>query len=426
MSTLRYVNITIYCFPSFVLMGTVELIMCYWMGHIKHVYRVNDTINSISLGMIQQLFGALMLPFLYPIYHTLYEYRFFNIPNNWQSTLAVLLLVDFLYYWAHRFGHKCNLLWASHSIHHSSENFNLSTALRQPAFQSFLYAPISWFPAALFGVPLDMFGFFSSIMIASQFWIHTRYCQHLGFVERIFNTPSQHIIHHSRSPGKCDKNYGGLLSIWDQLFGTFEIGYKPNKFGTIEQYYTWDPIGINLKGYYLLFKRAIKNRNFNWIFSSSRFVSEDIIKNKDLSKTIRYDPLLTNAENIYCVMVFVMATVEFLCQGLLLHKGFKQRAFGAIYCGFSLSSLAQFMNKSKLGKMCELLRWIIILFCIFMNGYFRQNKMSALLGDNIVAFLNCNIGVVIVKSNAFNQYVMILLSMIALWSIKMIFLQNHR
>lgn len=229
-------SVTTYCIPSFMLMIGGEIALGYLNNDLSKAYRLNNTVSSLSLGTFQLLFTDLIGPFIVNKYSQIYAHRLFNISNTWTSQFGIMLFADFMYYWLHRFSHQMNFMWAAHSIHHSGENFNYSTALRQSAFQPFVGLWISLIPAAFIGIPWDIYLFHRSLNTVMQFWIHTQYCKHLGPLEYIFNTPAQHIIHHSRAPGECNKNYAGWFSIWDQMFGTFEEGHRPKKFGVIGMY----------------------------------------------------------------------------------------------------------------------------------------------------------------------------------------------
>eukprot|EP01084_Bolivina_argentea_P088366 159553_1 len=420
-----------YCIPSFFVMIAGEVLIGYFSGNLKNLYRINDTINSISLGIVQQLFIRTMAPFLISIYTYVYQYHLFDIEYNYKSLLLATLLYDFLYYWAHRLGHEWNWMWAAHSIHHSSENYNLSTALRQASFQHVTWYWIQSIPVAFIGVPIEIFIFVQSVNIVSQFWIHTQYCKHLGFIENIINTPAQHIIHHSRAPGETNKNYAGMFSIWDRIFGTFDEGYRPKKFGIVEEPYTWDPIIINTRTWWLLFTRMFKyktvTRKVRWLFSSARFTSQDVVKNKNLAKNIRYDPILTSSEGAYCVIIFFIVLFEYLYASLVIDKkGYRYQVLTSIYCILSTSSLAHFMDKSYLGKVTETVRWIIIVLSIYIMDYIGDYKVGFWFNDdryNSASFLSANIGVVISKlptccnDGFFGRIVLLILG---LYSIKII------
>eukprot|EP01084_Bolivina_argentea_P106803 191037_1 len=428
-------SVTTYCIPSFFVMIGGEMAMSWIYGDLTKVFRVNDSINSISFGIVQQSFASLVIPLIIKQYNLLYKYRLFDIPDSWSSAFTIMLLSDFLYYWGHRFGHEFNWMWAAHSIHHSSENFNFTTALRQAAFQGITMYWMGLYPAAIIGVPFNIFEFHRSLNVVMQFWIHTQYCKHLGLLEYIFNTPTQHIVHHSRAPAYCNTNYAGWFSIWDQLFGTFELQHRPKKFGVIEQHYTWDPVVINLKNYGLLFKRMMRKKGIiakiKWLFSSSRYVSDGGINDKKLAKTIRYNPLLTTQQNIYSIVIFALSLFEYLVQMLnSKQKTFKAKLLGSMYLMFSLSSLAQYMNKSMLGRFTETFRWMIVIILLTSARFIGINKIPLVFDDskyNIAQFLSSNIGYLTVKSNnKYKSFIGIGLIGFGFWSLKNILLTSTK
>jgi hypothetical protein len=172
--------------------------------------------------------------------------------------------VDFCYYWFHRASHRINFLWAGHAVHHQSEHYNLSVALRQGVVQS-LFSWICYLPLALLGFPTWMFLIMSSLNTLYQFWIHTEFIKRMGWFEILFNTPSHHRVHHGKNLQYIDKNYGGSLIIWDKLFGTYEREDAPSDYGTTEPLNSWDPFFANVKTiidivYYGKHLTSVKNK----------------------------------------------------------------------------------------------------------------------------------------------------------------------
>jgi sterol desaturase/sphingolipid hydroxylase (fatty acid hydroxylase superfamily) len=178
----------------------------------------------------------------------LYVWTPFKIPGTIWGFLATLLVVEFIYYWKHRTEHHVRLFWAYHSVHHSSEEYNLSTAIRLPWLGSFL-------ASATFYAPLVLLGFNPLLVIASrqivllyQFWIHTEKIGKLGWFDKIFNTPSNHRVHHASNPNYLDKNHGGIFIIWDRMFGTYapERDEETVIYGLTKNIKTKNPVMINL------------------------------------------------------------------------------------------------------------------------------------------------------------------------------------
>jgi alkylglycerol monooxygenase len=185
---------------------------------------MNDTINSLSMGIFSDLAQKILMKGLTIIPYFLIHKNYALIrweddtQISWTAWWLMFIFVDMGYYWMHRAHHECNVLWAGHNVHHSSNNYNLSTALRQSPLQS-LFSWIFYLPLAFF-FPPRLFAFHDKINTIYQFWIHTEAIPKLGtFIELIFNTPSHHRVHHGRSRGK---NFGGTLIIFDRIFGTFQ------------------------------------------------------------------------------------------------------------------------------------------------------------------------------------------------------------
>ncbi len=153
------------------------------------------------------------------------------------------VVYDFCYYWLHRLGHERNILWAAHSVHHQSEEYNLSTALRQTS-TGFLLSWIFYLPLAVLGVPLAVFITVAALNLLYQFWVHTRHIPKLGWYEGFFVTPSNHRAHHAQNPLYMDRNYGGVFILWDRLFGTFqqEDDAEPPVFGVTRPLASWNPL----------------------------------------------------------------------------------------------------------------------------------------------------------------------------------------
>jgi|GEM_PF-268777 len=227
--------------PYFLLMIVIEQAVALMKG--KSVYRYNDTIASLMLGSVQLLMGF-WINFLGTVSYC-WMYDSFRLldhdTSNWITWLGCLLIVDCGYYWMHRHAHTYHLFWSAHSVHHSGEDYNFATALRQGTLQpgfSWLYQ----LPAALFFHPL-FFVHHKALNTLYQFWIHTTLIGHLGPFEYIFNTASHHRMHH-RPPGNC--NYAGVLIIWDRMFGTFVAeSEQMDYYGLAKQYSTFDPVYAN-------------------------------------------------------------------------------------------------------------------------------------------------------------------------------------
>jgi sterol desaturase/sphingolipid hydroxylase (fatty acid hydroxylase superfamily) len=215
----------------------------------KSLYRLPDAIANLSCGITSQISGLFLKLFAVGIYEILYSrFAFIMLEQTWLYWIALYLLVDLAYYWAHRMSHEINLFWGGHVVHHQSEEYNLSVALRQSSLQ------IVWtfafnLPIALMGFRTIDFVFISALNTLYQFWIHTEMIGKLGWLEYVFNTPSHHRVHHGRDPKYIDKNHAGSLIIWDKMFGTFQAEEEKPTYGITKPLNSWNAAYANVSHY---------------------------------------------------------------------------------------------------------------------------------------------------------------------------------
>jgi sterol desaturase/sphingolipid hydroxylase (fatty acid hydroxylase superfamily) len=176
-----------------------------------------------------------------------------DLGHGWVAWLVALVGIDLCYYWDHRAGHQIRLLWASHVVHHSSERYNLSTALRQTWTGE--YTVLFFLPVALLGVPVELVLASWSINLLYQFWIHTEAIDKLWApLEWVLNTPSHHRVHHGTQPQYLDRNYGGILIVWDRLFGSFEPEGERVRYGLTTNIATHNPLRVATHEYVALWR----------------------------------------------------------------------------------------------------------------------------------------------------------------------------
>jgi sterol desaturase/sphingolipid hydroxylase (fatty acid hydroxylase superfamily) len=232
--------------PVFLVMVLLE-----W-GYLKKIrkseyYRLNDALTNLNVGigfMLTRLFSNGLLMGAYMYFYE--ELAIFRMENNVWTWIAAFFLFDFFFYWAHRWGHEINLFWAAHSVHHQSEDYNLTVALRQSWLHS-LMAFFIFLPIPVLGIPPEVF--FPTMAISSlyQFWIHTETIGKMPrWFEYLFNTPAHHRVHHAVNPEYIDRNHGATLIIWDRLFGTFAEEQKHPTYGVTKPINTWNPLWANL------------------------------------------------------------------------------------------------------------------------------------------------------------------------------------
>lgn len=240
------INYMVFASPIFLLLIGIEYFISVYKKNT--LYQLNDSINNISTGIFEEIaalpFRGLILLSYYYIYN---HYALFSIDTQAISSWILLWIgADFFYYWLHRISHRNNFFWIGHSVHHQSEQFNLSVALRQGFFQT-MTTWVFYLPLAFIGFPTWMFVAVASFNTLYQYWIHTQLIDKMGWFETVFNTPSHHRVHHGKNPQYIDKNYAGSLIIWDKLFGTFEPEIAKPDYGVTEPLDTWNPFLANIK-----------------------------------------------------------------------------------------------------------------------------------------------------------------------------------
>lgn len=246
--------------PFFLLMIGLELYVLRRQSK-PDGYRFNDTITNLNIGIGNQVFNLFFQVMLLGAFSLIYDnFSFWHLPANAGTVLLCIVLFDFLFYWAHRWSHELNFWWGAHVVHHSSEEYNLSVALRQSWLHNIM--------AFVIFVPLPLLGFDPSVFLIAgsahtlyQFWIHTKTIQKMPkWFEAVFNTPSHHRVHHGVNPKYIDKNHAGVFIIWDKLFGTFQAEEEEVVYGITSPLKSWNPVWANIHYYVELVKasRAMK------------------------------------------------------------------------------------------------------------------------------------------------------------------------
>ena len=245
--------------PVFLLLIALELVVGLARG--RNTYRLHDALASIGLGMMSQVVGLFTRLLAVGIYTAVHEHvAMVRLPVESVAVwLGALLLYDFCYYWLHRAGHRVAILWAAHVVHHQSEDYNLSTALRQTSSGALL-GWVFYLPMAVIGVPPVVFATVALIDLLYQFWVHTQQVGRLGWFDRWFCSPSNHRVHHAVNDRYVDRNYGGILIVWDRLFGSFqeERDDEPCVYGTRSPLRSFNPLWANLEVYWALARDAAR------------------------------------------------------------------------------------------------------------------------------------------------------------------------
>lgn len=354
-------DLILYAVPFFLVLIAVELVADRWRGMSN--YRIADAINSISTGVLSTTTGLLtkgvgLLTYAYALKHlALFE---LSADSVWVWVFA-FVLYDFCYYWLHRMGHERNILWAAHSVHHQSEDYNLSTALRQTS-TGFLLSWIFYLPMAVLGVPLLVFISVAALNLLYQFWVHTRHIPKLGWYEWFFVTPSNHRAHHAQNALYMDRNYGGVFIIWDRLFGSFqeEDDNEPVIFGVTTPLASWNPLWANVQFYVQLWDDARRAQS-RWDklriwFMRTGWRPADVaasypMSNPDLSQFRKFEVPLDGRQQVYVALQFCV----YIAFGSYLMNMERSLSTAALVLGWGAVALGLF----TLGVALENRPWAV-------------------------------------------------------------------
>lgn len=253
---MRVDNILVAFIPVFALSLVAEML---WDSRRRHgLYERRDTLACLAMGVGNILIAAPLKLFWLWLYGLVYVHRQFEIPlDAWWGWALLVIADDLCYYVFHRCHHTVRALWCTHSIHHSSQRFNFAVALRQPWTES-LSAYWFWLPLPLLGFhPIAIIGM-QSISLIYQFFVHTEVVRSLGPLEWIINTPSHHRVHHGANPQYIDKNYGGILIVWDRLFGSFEPEAERVRYGLTKNLDSFNPFRIAFGEWAAMFREVTR------------------------------------------------------------------------------------------------------------------------------------------------------------------------
>ena len=283
-------------------------------------YRLNDAVNSLSLGVMSQVVGLFLRVLTVGIYAAVFAHvAIGSWPTNaWWAWALAIVFYDFCYYWEHRLGHESAVFWAAHVVHHQSQCYNLSTALRQTSSGAVL-GWIFFIPMAVAGVPPAMFAVAAVVDLLYQYWIHTELVGKLGWFDRWFASPSNHRVHHAVNDGYIDRNYGGIFMAWDRLFGTFVEEGDRCVYGTRAALDSWDPAWANLEVYASLARRSwrmpgLLDKAKVWLMPpgwqpSTAGGASGPGTAFDVASVRRYDPPMSRAANAFALLHLVAAVL---------------------------------------------------------------------------------------------------------------------
>jgi alkylglycerol monooxygenase len=371
----------------------------------KNTYRLNDTFVSISIGLISRFPVILNLGFntlIFSLAATTFNLKLLPL-DSWVTWVVGFVLYDLTYYVQHRLHHEIKLLWATHIVHHHGEEFNLSTALRQTS-TGWLWKWMFYIPMIVIGVPAEVFITVGGLNLLYQFWVHTEHIPKLGFIEKIFVTPSNHRVHHAKNPEYIDANYGGVFILWDRMFGTY-IEEKENikpVYGTVKALESWNPIWANIEVFYNMLLDSVRTKKWSdkikvW-YAPTYWRPEDVAKkypSKPLNLQTKYNPKISTTSKIYVVVQMI---------------------------GIMFISNALFSQISTLSYQEIAVVSIILTLIPTLTGIYMQNNANALLAISIFS-LTC-IGLIL-WSNLFPVNSLITQAALILMLINLSFVSIH-
>lgn len=394
-------DLILYAIPVFLLLILLELAWGLLRG--RNSYRLNDTINSLSLGSLSRLQALVVVGVTGLVYESLngaLGLRQLPADRAWVW-LSCFLLYDLAYYWKHRLGHEVALFWGSHVAHHQSEDFNLGTALRQTSidFHGFLF----YLPLFLLGYPLEVVLGVASLNLIYQFWVHTEHVPKLGVLEWLLVTPSNHRVHHARNRIYVDRNYGGVFIVWDRLFGSFqeELDEEPVRFGLRKPLNSWNPLWANLHVYWHLLRDVWRAPGFGsklqllfrppgWQPEGARSHCKLRAREPDLES--RFDPPLSPFMAGWVSVQFLLSIG--LSLALLLEGGtlpLSLRALAVAFLAFSFYCHGACLEGRVWARALEGIRLAALLLTIVLLQVFSIAVLPTLLFAGAVSLLGLSL-----------------------------------
>lgn len=397
----EYGKILIIATPIFLVLIIIEKI--YGIYKKEDTAPLIDSVSSISSGITNSVKDVLGLSLTFISYEWLVsKIAFFHLEANVLSYCIGFFVIDFYGYWSHRLAHQINFLWNKHAIHHSSEEFNLACALRQPIASLVNLFTFLLIPAALLGVPATVIAITLPLHLFLQFWYHTKHIKKMGFVENILVTPSHHRVHHAINPEYLDKNHSQIFIFWDKLFGTFqaELDDVPPVFGITRPANTWNPIKINFQHLSLLISDAWRAENWKdkltiW-FKPTGWRPENFEEKYPVHKienVYNFEKYGTqNSQKLVywsvAQMLITLLFVTYLFDNIA-KIGLPNIFVYGFFILITIYSYSELMDKSKYAIFWEGFRFVIAIAIISYYGdWFGLNEVLSISNYIILSYLS--------------------------------------
>lgn len=405
-----YATVLSYAIPGFVGLIIIEAIVARMRG--MKINRAMDVISSLSSGMTNTLKALLGLSVVIISYGWMEShFSLFEIeaPFAWWIYLIAFICIDFASYWSHRFNHVINLFWNRHIVHHSSEEFNLSCALRQTISDVFGVYFFLYIPMAIIGVPPIVVAVTAPLHLFAQFWYHTRLIDKMGILEHILVTPSHHRVHHAINPEYLDKNYAAIFIVWDKWFGTFqeELADVPPVYGTKRPAGTWNPFLINFMHVWTLAKDAWRTKNWwdklrLWFMPTGWRPADvkeayPVYSIDDVSQQIKYNPPASRLLTAWSWAQLIIHNL--LMYYLLVHIADFVFADVLWYCGFlavSIFAYTTLMDRHVLAVPVEFLKVFLAAALLYVHeGWFGMDAVIPAASSLVFGYCLLSLGMTI-------------------------------
>lgn len=377
-------SLIVYSFPIFFILIGLEILISKLRK--QEYYRLNDAVTNLSCGIGQQVLGVFIRFMTVGVYALVYTKSPMKdkveqtIGNPYLTGLLLFFGVDFFYYWFHRLAHEVALLWGSHVVHHQSEEYNLTVALRQAWFQG-VFSWVFYIPLAFMGFSVPLFATIASLQTLYQFWIHTKMIRKLPKpFEYVFNTPSHHRVHHGVNPKYIDRNHGGTLIIFDRWFGTFQEEEEEVVYGITSQPNSWNPLWLNVNYWIDLGKHVIHSFNLKnsllFLVKMPGWMPAELGGNAPLKEVTnsnfkKYDTSVSPAMTYYIIFQFILVLI-FTTLYMNLESTLFQKMVSKVYATalvlLSIVSIGALFESKKWSKALEIIRWVsaLVFFLLFL------------------------------------------------------------
>jgi sterol desaturase/sphingolipid hydroxylase (fatty acid hydroxylase superfamily) len=400
----EYGKILIFAMPIFLVLIILEKIYGHYKG--ENTAPTMDSISSVSSGMVNSVKDVLGLSITVISYdYILSKIALFHLEATPLAYIIGFITIDFYGYWSHRLSHQINFLWNKHAIHHSSEEFNLSCALRQPISSFVNLFTFLLIPAALLGVPAKVIAITLPLHLFLQFWYHTKHIKKIGFLENILVSPSHHRVHHAINPEYMDKNHSQIFIFWDKLFGTFQVELEtvPPVFGITRPAQTWNPIRINFQHLWLLITDAWRSENwkdkFTIWFKPTGWRPENFEEKYPVNKIMnvydfeKYGPQHTK-KLMYWSLFQALSTllfISYLFNSIALIGLPNVFIYGA-FIFLSVYSYTELMDTRKISLFWESLRFLFAIGIVtYFGDWFGMDKQVYLSNYIVVGYFTLSL-----------------------------------